>query len=186
MIAVLGGSRHLEFIPSEVAVKLQDFMGSSTLFFVGDAPGSDRAFQKFLLGNKYSNVKIFSSADEIRNNLGKWPSEIIDSGMKSKSSAVHAFKDRHMTRNADIGIMIWDGESAGTLSNVIDLLDSGKECYLYLGIEQEFFKIDAKVSLLKLLAKYPDALEEANKRLETFRTREAKKKSAEVELQTLF
>jgi hypothetical protein len=186
MIAVLGGSRHLEFIPTEVAEKLRDFIDSSVTFFVGDAPGSDRAFQKFLINNQYQNVRVFSSAEEVRNNLGKWPSEIIDSGMKSKSSAVHAFKDRHMTKNADIGIMIWDGESAGTLSNVIDLLDSEKECYIYLGIEQEFFLIDNKVSLLKLLAKYPEALDEANKRLETFRTREAKKKSAEAELQTLF
>jgi hypothetical protein len=186
VIVVLGGSRHLEFIPGEVAQKLDDLITQDSDFFVGDAPGSDRAFQKYLFSKKYSAVRIFSSADEVRNNLGNWPSEKIDSGLKSKSSAVHAFKDRHMTANADIGIMVWDGESAGTLSNVIDLLDAGKECYLYLGIEQEFFKVDNKVSLAKLLTKYPDALAEANKRLDTFRNRQNKRAADSESLATLF
>jgi hypothetical protein len=186
MIVVLGGSRHLEFIPPDVALKLQDFMKLSVEFVVGDAPGSDRAFQKYLLTFKYQKVKVFTSAGTVRNNLGNWPSENIDSGMKSKSSAVHAFKDRHMTRIADIGVMIWDGESAGTLSNVLDLLDSGRECYIYLGVEQEFFNVDNKNSLLKLLAKYPESLEEATKRLEIFRNREAKRNLPKEELQTLF
>ena len=186
MRVVLGGSRHLEFIPSEVSQKLSDLMGIASEFLVGDAPGSDRAFQKYLLVNKYPRVKIFSSAEEIRNNLGNWPSEKIESGLKSKSSAVHAFKDRHMTKIADLGIMVWDGESAGTLSNVLDLLDAGKECYISLGVEQEFFKVDNKNSLLNLLSKYPDALDEASKRLDTFRTREAKRNTSKEELQTLF
>ena len=82
--------------------------------------------------------------------------------------------------------MVWDGESAGTLSNVIDLLDAGKECYLYLGIEQEFFKVDNKVSLAKLLTKYPDALAEANKRLDTFRNRQNKRAADSESLATLF
>ncbi len=186
MIVVLGGSRHLEFIPAEVATRLQDFMDESAQFCVGDAPGSDRAFQKYLLSFNYQEVNVFSSAGEVRNNLGNWPSENIDSGMKTKSSAVHAFKDRHMTKIADIGIMVWDGESAGTLSNVLDLLDNGKECYIYLGVEKEFFKVDNKNSLIKLLTKYPDSLEEASKRLETFRNRQAKQNADKEELQTLF
>ena len=186
MIVVLGGSRHLEFIPGDVAQKIEDFIAQQSDFYVGDAPGSDRAFQKYLSAKSYSAVRVFTSSDEIRNNLGSWPSERIDSGLKSKSSAVHAFKDRHMTGIADIGIMVWDGESAGTLSNVIDLLDAGKECYLYLGIEQEFFKVDNKDSLAKLLIKYPDALEEANKRLETFRNRQNKRATDSESLATLF
>jgi hypothetical protein len=186
MKVVLGGSRHLEFIPSEVSQKLEDLMLSSAEFLVGDAPGSDKAFQKYLFSKKYSKVTVFTSADEIRNNVGNWPSEIIDSGLKSKSAAVHTFKDRHMTKLAEIGIMIWDGQSAGTLSNVIDLLDVGRECYIYLGIEKEFFKVDNKPSFMKLLAKYPAALDEANKRLTTFRNREAKRSAETEELQTLF
>lgn len=183
---VLGGSRHLEFIPPEVSQKLEDLMSFSVEFLVGDAAGSDRAFQKFLFSRKYPKVTVFSSASDIRNNIGNWPSEKVDSGLKSKSAAVHTFKDRHMTKLAETGIMIWDGESPGTLSNVIDLLDSGKDCYIYLGIEKEFFKVDNKPSLMKLLEKYPEALEEANKRLATFRNREAKRNENIEEFQTLF
>ena len=69
--------------------------------------------------------KVYS----IRNNLGNWQVEKVESGLKSKSSAVHAFKDRKMSQIADVGLMIWDCKSAGTLSNVIDLLEQGKNCF---------------------------------------------------------
>ena len=75
MRIVLGGSRHLEFIPNEIADQLFDWMENSTEFLIGDAPGTDRAFQKFLHSKKYSTVTIYSSAGEIRNNLGNWQVE---------------------------------------------------------------------------------------------------------------
>ena len=102
MKIVLGGSRHLEFIPNEVAERLLEWMESTSEFLVGDAPGTDRAFQTFLSFKKYPSVTVYTSADEIRNNLGNWQVEKVESGLKSKSNAVHAFKDRKMSK---IGIV---------------------------------------------------------------------------------
>jgi hypothetical protein len=48
MKIVLGGSRHLEFIPGEIKERLAEWNENSSQFLVGDAPGTDRAFQQFL------------------------------------------------------------------------------------------------------------------------------------------
>ena len=177
MKIVLGGSRHLEFIPKEIAERLLEWMDNSSEFLIGDAPGSDRAFQLFLNSKKYPYITVYTSADEVRNNLGNWQVEKIESGLKSKSNAVHAFKDRKMSQIADIGLMIWDGKSAGTLSNVIDLLSQGKNCYIWVAPDSDLYQFDNSVSLEKWLEEFPEVRIEALKRLSTFHKREAKKVS---------
>jgi hypothetical protein len=175
MKIVLGGSRHLEFIPNEIAERLLEWMESSSEFLVGDAPGTDRAFQLFLSSKKYPAVTVYTSADEIRNNLGNWQVEKVESGLKSKSSAVHAFKDRKMSQIADVGLMIWDCKSAGTLSNVIDLLEQGKNCFIWVAPDSDLYQFDNSASLDKWMASYPEVRDEALKRLSTFRKREVKR-----------
>lgn len=177
MKIVLGGSRHLEFIPNDIAERLMEWMESSSEFLVGDAPGTDRAFQMFLKSKKYPAVTVYTSANEIRNNLGNWQVEKVESGLKSKSNAVHAFKDRKMSHLADLGLMIWDCKSAGTLSNVIDLLDQGKNCFIWVAPDSDLYQFDNLSSLEKWMANYPDVRDEALKRLSTFRKREAKRVS---------
>jgi hypothetical protein len=175
MKIVLGGSRHLEFIPSEIADKLLEWMEGSSEFLVGDAPGTDRAFQMFLSSKKYPSVSVYTSADEIRNNLGNWQVEKVESGLKSKSNAVHAFKDRKMSQIADIGLMIWDCQSAGTLSNVIDLVRQGKNCFIWVAPDSDLYQFDNQKSLEKWMNAYQDVRDESLKRLEKFEKREIKR-----------
>jgi len=175
MKIVLGGSRFLEFIPLEISNRLHEWMNLQAEFAVGDAPGIDKAFQLILKVNAYNSVQIFSSAESVRNNLGNWPVKIVESGLKTKSSAVHAFKDRKMCELADIGMMIWDGISAGTLSNVIDLTNQGKKCLVWVAPESDFYQFDSPASLSKWMDGYPAVCTEAQKRLKTFYKREAKR-----------
>lgn len=175
MKIVLGGSRFLEKIPQNLADLLHEWNEAGSEFLVGDAPGADSAFQKVLKNIGAKSVTIYSSAGYIRNNYGSWRSEEIKSGLQSKSNAVHAFKDRHMTSIADSGLMLWDCESAGTLSNVIDLVQSGKTCKIWVAADAELYNFDNYTSLEKWLVQYPDVTSEAYKRLNTFRRREAKR-----------
>jgi hypothetical protein len=177
MKVVLGGSRHLHFIPQDITEKLTDWIHQSSDFLVGDAPGIDRAFQQFLESRKYNSVTVYTSANEVRNNLGKWAVERIESGLKSKSSAVHAFKDRKMSRIADIGLMIWDCESAGTLSNVIDLVKQGKNCFVWVSPDSDLYQFDNLESLESWMSIYSDVRDEALSRLRTFERREIKRDS---------
>jgi len=171
MKIVLGGSRKLEFIPELVSNELLLMMKASNLFLVGDAPGIDSIFQKFMSQAEYANVEIFSSAGYVRNNFGNWPERQIETTLKSKSSAAHAFKDREMCKLADLGIMVWDQESAGTLSNALDLLDQQKTCLIYDAIEREFIRFEDKPNLEKWLKNHSGVAAEAQSRLNRFRNR---------------
>ena len=179
MKIVLGGSRHLELISGEVQQYLAEWMDGSCDFLVGDAPGIDRTFQLFLKSKKYTRVTVYTSAEEIRNNLGNWPIEKIESGLKSKSSAVPAFKDRKMSKIADMGMMIWDCKSAGTLGNVIDLTRNEKKCFLWVAPDSELCSFDNYESLEKWMSSYPEVRDEAISRLNTFEKREKKRSTIE-------
>jgi hypothetical protein len=171
MKVVLAGSRKLAFIPEPVISMLKDQIQAGDTFFIGDAPGVDTTFQKFMVRNNYENVEVFSSAGYVRNNIGKWQEHQIETTLKSKSNALHAFKDREMCKLADFGIMIWDQESAGTLSNAIDLLEQGKACLIYNAVDQEFVRFETIESLNKWLVSHPEVADEARSRLTRFRNR---------------
>ncbi len=171
MKIILAGSRKLAFIPEPVISILQDHMLAGDTFFVGDAPGMDTTFQQFMLRNKYENVEVFSSAGYVRNNVGKWQEHQIETTLKSKSNALHAFKDREMCKLANLGIMIWDQESAGTLSNAIDLLEQEKTCLIYNAVDQEFVRFESIEILNKWLASHQEVANEALSRLNRFRNR---------------
>ena len=185
MKIVLGGSRHLEYVPGKVAGKLDEWILAGEEFLVGDASGSDSAFQIYLHKRNYPKVLVLSSAGAVRNNLGNWPTQIIDSGLRSKSHAIHAFKDREMTKVADSGLMIWDCKSAGTLSNVIDLVDAGKECLVWVAPDSELCLFDNPISLEKYLNSHEEVAIEARKRLQAFYKRAAKRRE-DLANETLF
>ena len=121
----------------------------------------------------------------MRNNIGKWPTQIVESGLKRKSSSAHAFKDRKMTQEADIGLMIWDCVSAGTLSNAIDLLRQGKECLIWIALDSELCRFDNLDSMDRWLEKYPEVKLEAESRLAKFAKREAQRRNSDNQ-ETLF
>ena len=177
MLIVLGGTRKVETLPTEINELILEFVNQDHKFYVGDAPGIDSAFQKFLFALKVKNVTVFSSAERVRSNLGNWTEFQIESPVKSKSHARHSIKDRHMTSKADLGIMVWDGQSAGTLANVIDLLEMKKECYLFNLVDRDLVKFDNEKKLEEYLTNFGQIRDEAHRRLNTFRNREKRIKT---------
>jgi len=183
---VLGGSRQLTVLPDEVMDCLNSWCRDDYEFLIGDAKGTDAKFQHYLhLEKKYPNVKVYFSGDVARHNLGNWEAIRIDSGLKSKGHALHTAKDRVMTKSADEGLMIWDTLSAGTLANVIDLLQQGKQCQMYTyGEDKHLYSIKEERDLDRWRGSYPELFEEAKKRLEAYRKRTSKQIDSNVE--TLF
>jgi hypothetical protein len=168
-VVLLSGTRKIELLPGEVREMIQEFAAKGWSFLVGDAPGSDRAFQRF------------------RNNIGGWSTRFIDSGLKSKTNAMHAAKDREMAEICDLSVAIWDGQSAGTLANVLDVTDQGKVSYLYNFLEQELIKFDNTERLSNYLEAFPIVHEVAKRRLRRDKRRRDKMKGSPTELpDTLF
>jgi hypothetical protein len=183
MKIVLGGSRQIHSIPQELVHLIEPWVEAKSEFLVGDAPGADSAFQKALKKLQVQAVTVYSSAGYVRNNFDNWPSIHVDSALKSKSNSRHAFKDRAMTAEADLGLMLWDCESAGTLSNAIDMVESNKSCKIWVGPDSELYSFDNIESLNGWLNLYPEVGTEARKRLKIYRQRKRKRlKESQPEL----
>lgn len=127
----IGGSRHLSRLPAEVKNRLNNVISSGHHVIVGDANGADKAVQKHLSDAAYDNVTVFCSGDSLRNNLGHWTTHKVATPKSVKGFQFYAAKDRKMAREADFGLMIWDGKSAGTVLNVLRLVRAGKIAVLF-------------------------------------------------------
>ena len=122
----IGGSRHVSRLPEQVKERLNNIIKCDHRVIVGDANGADKAVQKHLLDATYTRVTVFCSGDNYRNNLGQWETRHIIPPKNAKGFQFYAAKDREMAREADFGLMIWDGKSAGTVLNVLRLVRAGK------------------------------------------------------------
>lgn len=127
----IGGSRHFSRLPAEVKERMDNVLSGGLRVIVGDANGADKAVQKYLLDSHHDDVTVFCSGETCRNNLGGWRTNNIDVPKSAKGFQFYATKDREMAREADFGLMIWDGKSAGTLLNVLRLLRADKKAVLF-------------------------------------------------------
>ena len=131
-------------------------------------------------------MQTTQSPSAVRSNLGDWPVVPVDSGLKSRGSAMHTAKDREMTRIADSGLLTWDERSAGTLANVIDLADQGKDTYLYVAPERSLRHVENALGITELAHAYPEPFAEAQKRLRQFAKRNAKQHKPVGQSEKLF
>ncbi|GBQ88415.1 addiction module antidote protein [Asaia krungthepensis] len=127
----IGGSRHVSRLPAEVKKRLDNVIASHHQVIIGDANGADKAVQKHFFDANYANVTVFCSGDAPRNNLGSWTTHRVDVPKGTKGFQFYAAKDREMAREADFGLMIWDGKSPGTVLNVLRLVQAGKISVLF-------------------------------------------------------
>jgi len=118
-------------LPPEMKKRLDNVIASRHQVIVGDANGADRAVQKHLFDASYSNVTVFCSGNAPRNNLGSWSTHRVYVPKGTKGFQFHAAKDREMALEADFGLMIWDGQSPGTVLNVLRLVQAGKISVLF-------------------------------------------------------
>lgn len=181
---MVGGSLHLRSLPEALRSELEDLVEGDTTFLVGDAAGIDAHFQRLFMQWRVSKVLVHFSGLEPRYNLGGWPLRRIDSGLKSKSAAMHGAKDRVMVASADRGLMVWDGSSVGTITNILDLAGSLKPWSLWLVDGDSATTIKTVEELRRL---FPEVVLEAEKRLVAARRRAEKAaRKAEAEESPLF
>jgi probable addiction module antidote protein len=126
----VGGSRRISKLPQEARERLERVVEQGFPILVGDANGADKAVQKRLLDLGYGKVTIFCSDGKCRNNVGNWPTRAITPERGASGFHFYAAKDRVMAKEADFGLMLWDGESSGTLLNVLRLINESKKVVL--------------------------------------------------------
>jgi len=148
----LGGSRKINRLNKEIRERLQNIINQQFLILVGDANGADKALQRFLKERSYNNVFVYCSGNGCRNNLGNWESVKIGDESKTKNIKFYMMKDAEMANKAEYGFMLWDGKSAGTINNVLNLLSKQKKTLIYFSPKKKFYtisNIDILTQLLK-------------------------------------
>lgn len=161
-----GGSRNLGRLNPALRTRLRNLITNKDTVLVGDANGVDKAVQSFFAEEGYRNVVVYCMDGECRNNVGNWEIKSIDSGGRKKDFAYYAMKDAQASLDADDGFMIWDGESKGTLNNVLNLIQQGKPALIYRSPSREFIQIRSTDDIVSLVASCPsDVVEYLNKKI---------------------
>ncbi|HTU32515.1 MAG TPA: hypothetical protein VMF66_01790 [Candidatus Acidoferrum sp.] len=128
-------------------------MNQGFTVIVGDANGADRAVQEYLSGKQSADVIVFCMEDSCRNNIGDWPTRMIEATDPGrKDFHYYSTKDRAMAAEADYALMLWDGESRGTLRNIEDLVERGKPVVVYISPQKSFSTLRSKNDLIRMLS----------------------------------
>lgn len=153
----ISGSISIKNIDVKVQERIMNVILQSFSILVGDADGADTSIQDFLHFHDASNVKVYCTGAQPRNNVGGWPIVPIKSYHKPGSRAFFTAKDLAMAADADHGLMVWDSKSTGTLSNVFEILGQKKTALVFINEEREFKKILCVDDVKYLLAKMTPA-----------------------------
>ena len=147
----LSGSRAISRLNDMIRERIRNMTDQGFRIVVGDANGADKAFQTFLAEARYQNVSVFCAGSACRNNLGEWPVKRIQVDPKLKGRDFYTQKDKEMAAVADYGFVLWDGKSAGSISNVFELLKRRKRVVVYLSSEKQFANISQAQDVQELL-----------------------------------
>lgn len=159
-----GGSRNLSRLNPALRTRLRNLITNGHTVLIGDANGADKAVQSYFAQEGYKRVRVYCMDGECRNNVGDWEVVAIDSGGRKRDFAYFAMKDARMSLDADYGFMIWDGESKGTLNNVLNLVQQGKSALVYFSPTREFVPVKSTDEVTALVSRCDiDAREALNK-----------------------
>jgi len=153
----LSGSRKISRLNDSIRNRLRNIIDQGFRVIVGDANGADKALQIFLAEVHYDNVEVFCAGHVCRNNVGEWPVKHIEVDPKLKGRDVYTQKDKAMASEADYGFVLWDGKSAGSINNVLELMKSGKPVVTYFGPEKTFYNLKQSSDVQTLLRHCDDS-----------------------------
>lgn len=134
----IGGSRRISKLNDQIRSKLAEIIGREFEILIGDANGADRAVQAQLAAWQYPRVTVYFVGVKPRNNVGRWPLLHVETPKGVKRFEFFSAKDKRMAREADCGLMLWDGESRGTLANVVNLVSEEKPVAVYVSKRRRF------------------------------------------------
>jgi hypothetical protein len=151
----VGGSRRISRLSADLRKRLDQIVEKQFAVLVGDANGADKAVQAYIRERQYPQVFVFCTAGECRNNLGDWPLTAVKPPHPTRDFEYFTAKDAAMAREADYGLMLWDGRSSGTLVNVARMVAAQKPVVLYVAPKRSFLTLTSRKDLERLLFSCP-------------------------------
>lgn len=148
----IAGSRQLSRLNAAVKQRIDTMVEKGFTILVGDANGADKAVQQYLAHRGYRNVLVHCMARNCRNNVGAWPAREIVAPPGARGFAYYSTKDQAMVDDAGYGLMLWDGESKGTLNSVINMIRQKKPVVVYLASKKKFKNLRSANDVTDLLS----------------------------------
>ncbi len=148
----IAGSRQLSRLNADVKRRIDTMIEKGFTILVGDANGADKAVQRYLAEKGYRNVVVHCMARNCRNNVGAWPAREIVAPPGARGFAYYSTKDQAMVDDAAYGLMLWDGESKGTLNSVINMIRQDKPVVVYLAPKKAFHNLRSADDVVELLS----------------------------------
>ena len=155
----VAGARVVTELDFSVQKKLLAIMNKGYDIVVGDCSGVDASVQKFCNSFGYKNVIVYAGNGHARNNIGNWIVKDVYVPSNLHGFDFYKQKDIAMAMDADCGFMIWNGESRGTLNNIINLVSQEKDVLVYMTAVKKMVIIKSFTELSSLIRRYaPEAL----------------------------
>jgi adenine-specific DNA-methyltransferase len=162
----VGGSRRVSRLNADVKRRIDHMIEQNLSILVGDANGADKAVQTYLARRQYREVIVFCTAGECRNNVGGWPVTSVAPPLHGRRDfQFFTAKDSEMARQADVGLMLWDGKSSGTIVNIARMVAAAKPVVVYVSPKKEFLTLRSRSELETLVSFCPP---DVRKRIEEY------------------
>ncbi|MFT4275917.1 MAG: hypothetical protein QM576_06120 [Rhodopseudomonas sp.] len=152
----IAGSISISRLDKQVEQRIATIAGSDLDVVVGDADGADTSIQTCLAEHGAARVTVYCSGETPRNNVGNWPVQTVSTTAAAGSRAFFTAKDREMARVSDVGLMVWDCKSTGTLSNIIELLARGRKTVVFINKSKTFVTVADAGGLQSLVSAMSD------------------------------
>ena len=164
MKVFIAGSINISCLNDIIRKRIDNIIEKQYEVLVGDANGADKATQSYLFEKHYQNVVVYCSGKKCRNNIGNWNTYNVEVPSNLSGLKFYMQKDKKMADDANYGFMLWDGKSAGTLSNILELLKRQKSTLVYFSPDTyTISKLDDIHNLMKKCNS--DFLDKINKKI---------------------
>lgn len=147
----IAGSMNIKNLDAKVKERIDNIVQQDFDVVVGDADGADTSVQWHLFNQGSTRTTVYCSGLSPRNNVGDWPVHVVQTLHAEGSRAFFTAKDVRMAEDADIGLMVWDTKSTGTLNNVLELLLRKKKAVVFVNKAKVFKNVSNVEHLEELL-----------------------------------
>jgi len=144
MKVFISGSISIKKLPNKVKESILKIIDKNLEILVGDANGIDSLIQDFCKEKQYFNVTVYTiellpryKADEKFNIIKVNVSNDIKKDRQRQQE-----KDKQMTLDSDYSLIVWDGKSKGSYSNIIRAIDNNQKAKVYLIEINDFLSQD--------------------------------------------
>jgi adenine-specific DNA-methyltransferase len=143
-------------LDAAVKQRLDRIVAKGLPVLIGDAAGADKAVQRYLDEHGHRHVEVFAAGDPPRNKRRELaPARDIAWPLAKGIRLLRGQGPRHGAE-ASVGLMLWDGQSRGTLMNVLRLADRGKTVVVYVQPRKAFVDIRTPADLSDLIRTVDD------------------------------